>query len=143
MKRVHYLLCVFTIIAGSDIAAADAIPLQNLLKTAGKIVSGGIIGGGASIALKHLSPDTSLAGIGAACLGATLLATRATTMVDINIQGHAGGLPVIAEAMSEANWFNLLAIGIAATEYGLYQHGHKLTNLLQTLAGTLGPVTPQ
>ena len=138
MKRVHYLLCVLTIIAGSDIAANDT-PLKDLIKTTCKIVAGGIIGGGAPIALKYLSPDTSLAGIVTACLGATLLATRATTMVDINKQGHGGGLPVIGRDISEANWFNLLAIAIAATQYGLYQHGHKLTDLLKGLSNTLQP----
>ena len=139
-QRVHYLLCVFTIIAGSDIAAADKannVGLKDLLITSGKIVAGGIIGGVAPIALKRLSPDTSLASIGAVCLGVTLLAIRTTTMVDINKNGHGGGIPVISEVMSEANWFNLLGIAIAAAEYGLYEHGHKLTTILKGLSGAL------
>ena len=136
MKRISYLFCVFTIIAGSDIAATNTA-FNDLLKTTGKIVAGGMIGGAASIVLKKSSPDTSLAGIGATLLGATLLATRATTMVDINKMGHDGRVPGFGLVMSEANWFNVLAIAIAATEYGLHQHGHKLTKLLQSLAGTL------
>jgi hypothetical protein len=136
MKRITYVLCLATLIAGSDTAAGSA-DLTGVLKTTGKIVAGGMVGTAGAIAFEWLSPKVTLAGISAVGLGATLMAMRLITGVDINITGHKAGLPIISSEMPEANWFNLLGMAVAATGYGLYHHGHKLTDLLAELAQTL------
>lgn len=136
MKGITYVLCLATLIAGSDVSASST-DFTAILKTTGKIVAGGVIGAAGSIGFEYLSPKATLAGISAVGLGATLVAIRLITGVDINISGHKAALPRIAEDMPEANWFNVLGMAIAATAYGLYHHGHKLTDLLADLAKTL------